>query len=465
MLFNSVEFLVFFAIVYSLYLVLSRRGQNLLILIAGYIFYGWWDWKFLGLIWLSTTVDYFVALGMDDARTPTRKRHILYISLAFNLGLLATFKYAGFFARSFMDAFAAIGYSVDLRFAELMLPVGISFYTFQSLSYTVDVYRGHLKAARDPLDFATFVAFFPQLVAGPIERGAHFMPQVQNPRVITYDKLREGAWLILFGYFKKVVLADNMAPFTNRLFDNPAEAHGLEVLIGIYAFAFQIYGDFSGYSDIARGLAKLLGFDIIYNFKMPYFAINPSDFWRRWHISLSSWLRDYLYIALGGNRGGSWFIYRNLMITMVLGGLWHGASYNFVAWGVFHGAILCIHRGLTEGREPKQGRFITPLKIVLFFQVTCVGWLLFGVRHLGDAFTLLRNMVSPFEVNGLVVLATLITFATPVMLLDWLQLRSSNPMVIKSYPAPVRLGVYVATFSAILLAGSTGAKQFIYFQF
>ena len=465
MLFNSVEFLIFFAVVYGLYLVLPRRGQNLLILLASYLFYGWWDWKFLGLIWLSTTVDYFVAQGMDDAQTPQKKQRILYISLAFNLGLLATFKYAGFFARSFMDAFAALGYSVDLRFAELVLPVGISFYTFQSLSYTVDVYRGKLKAARDPLDFAMFVAFFPQLVAGPIERGAHFMPQVQAPRTVTFDHWREGAWLILFGYFKKVVLADNMTPFTTRLFDNPAQVHGLEVLIGIYAFAFQIYGDFSGYSDIARGTAKLMGFDLLYNFKMPYFAINPSDFWRRWHISLSSWLRDYLYITLGGNRRGGWFTYRNLMITMVLGGLWHGASYNFVAWGIFHGAILCIHRWLTHGREASEGSRWWALKVVAFFQVTCVGWLLFGVKHLGDAWVLLHNIVSPFEVNGLVSLISLVTFATPVMLLDWLQLRNEDMLVMRRYAAPVRFGVYVATFAAVLLAGSTGAKQFIYFQF
>lgn len=465
MLFNSVEFLAFFAVVYGLYLVLSRRGQNALILIASYIFYGFWDWKFLGLIALSTTVDFVVARAMEDAATPALKRRILYVSLAFNLGLLATFKYAGFFARSFMDAFAALGYTVDLRFAELVLPVGISFYTFQSLSYTIDVYRGHVKAARDPLDFAMFVAFFPQLVAGPIERGAHFLPQVQSPRVVSFECLREGGWLILFGYFKKVVLADNMVPFTTRLFQQPGDAHGLEVLFGIYAFAFQIYGDFSGYTDIARGTAKLLGFDLLYNFKMPYFAVNPSDFWRRWHISLSTWLRDYLYIPLGGSKGSAWLTYRNLMITMVLGGLWHGASYNFVAWGVFHGAILCIHRWLTGRRGAPPNEAVTPLRVLGFFHVTCLGWLLFGVQHLGDAWRLLGNLFLRFELNGWLSLASVVAFATPVVLLDWLQLSRSNMLVIKSYPTPVRLGVYGALLSGILLCGSTGAKQFIYFQF
>jgi D-alanyl-lipoteichoic acid acyltransferase DltB (MBOAT superfamily) len=467
MLFNSVEFLVFFAVVYSMYLVLQHRAQNLVLLVASYIFYGWWDWRFLSLIWLSTTVDWFVALRMDKSATPRHKRRWLMLSLAFNLGLLGTFKYAGFFARSLTDAFLGIGYQVDLRFAELILPVGISFYTFQSLSYTVDVYRGDLKASRSLPDFALFVGFFPQLVAGPIERATHFLPQVQNPRRVTFDMLREGAWLILLGFFKKVVLADNMTPYTTRIFENPADVHGLEVLVGIYAFAFQIYGDFSGYSDIARGTAKLMGFDLMHNFRMPYFAINPSDFWRRWHISLSSWLRDYLYISLGGNRLGSLFTYRNLLLTMVLGGLWHGAAYNFVAWGVFHGAILCIHRWLGEvkKREPRQGPVLTPLKIVLFFHVTCLGWLLFGVKQLSDAPLLLKNMLSPFELNGLTGLVSVATFAAPILLLDWLQNKSSDMLRIKSYPKALRACVYIATFAAILLCGATGAKQFIYFQF
>jgi D-alanyl-lipoteichoic acid acyltransferase DltB (MBOAT superfamily) len=466
MLFNSIEFLVFFAAVYGLYLVLEHRAQNLILLGASYLFYGWWDWRFLTLIWLSTAADFLVALAMERSSTPRRRRHWLSVSLIFNLGMLGAFKYMGFFARSLMDGFAQLGYQMDLRFAELVLPVGISFYTFQSLSYTVDVYRGELKASRNPIDFALFVAFFPQLVAGPIERATHFLPQVQNPRTINYESWREGSWLILLGYYKKVVLADNMAPIAMRLFNNPGDVHGLEVLIGIYAFAFQIYGDFSGYSDIARGTAKLMGFDLMHNFRMPYFAVNPSDFWRRWHISLSTWLRDYLYISLGGNRLGSWLTYRNLMFTMVLGGLWHGAAYNFVAWGIFHGAILCIHRWLTEGKERRAAAsFVTPMKMVLFFQVTCVGWLLFGVKELRDAPLLLRNMLRPFELNGLTALMTLAAFAAPVLVIDWLQYKSGDMLLIKTYSRPLRASIYAAAFVAILLWGATGAKQFIYFQF
>ena len=467
MLFNSIEFVVFFVVVYGLYLVLSHRAQNVLLLLASYLFYGWWDWRFLSLIWLSTLVDYLAGLGMERAPTQKRRKLWLLLSLAFNLGLLGTFKYMGFFARSFADAFAGLGIAVDVRFTDLVLPVGISFYTFQSLTYTVDVYRRGLQATRNLLDFALVVAFFPQLMAGPIERAKHMLPQMEKPRQVSFELVAQGAWLILIGYFKKVVLADNMAPFTNRMFADPSSVHGLEVLIGIYAFAFQIYGDFSGYSDIARGAAKCLGFDLMYNFKMPYFAVNPSDFWRRWHISLSTWLRDYLYINLGGNRGSTARTYRNLMLTMVLGGLWHGAAYNFVAWGVFHGAILCIHRWLTGGderRAPGPPR-ITLLGVVGFFHVTCVGWLLFGVRRLGDAPLLLRNLVSPFEINGLIQLLTLALFAAPVLVVDWLQFRSSDMLAVQRLALPVRVSIYVATFAAILLCGATGAKQFIYFQF
>jgi len=469
MLFNSIEFVVFFIVVYGLYLVLSHRAQNVLILLASYLFYGWWDWRFLSLIWLSTTVDYLAGLGMENAPTQKRRKLWLLLSLAFNLGLLGTFKYMGFFARSFSDAFAGLGIAVDVRFTDLVLPVGISFYTFQSLTYTVDVYRRELKATRNLLDFGLCVAFFPQLMAGPIERVKHILPQMQAPRVINFDLVAQGAWLILIGFFKKVVLADNMAPFTNRMFADPSSVHGLEVLIGIYAFAFQIYGDFSGYSDIARGTAKCLGIDLMYNFKMPYFALNPSDFWRRWHISLSTWLRDYLYINLGGNRGSTARTYRNLMLTMVLGGLWHGAAYNFVAWGVFHGAILCIHRWLSGGDTPRERSpgppRVSVLGVLGFFHVTCVGWLLFGVRRLGDAPILLRNLVSPFEINGLIQLATLTAFAAPVLALDWLQFRRSDMLAVQHLALPVRASIYVATFTAIVLCGATGAKQFIYFQF
>jgi alginate O-acetyltransferase complex protein AlgI len=476
MLFNSIEFVAFFIAVYGLYLVLSHRSQNVLVLLASYLFYGWWDWRFLSLIWISTAVDFLAGLGMEHAPTQKRRKLWLLLSLAFNLGLLGTFKYMGFFARSFADAFAGLGIEVDVRFTDMVLPVGISFYTFQSLTYTVDVYRRELKATRNLLDFGLCVAFFPQLMAGPIERVKRILPQMEQPRTVSFDLVAQGAWLILIGYFKKVVLADNMAPFTNRMFSDPGSVHGLEVLIGIYAFAFQIYGDFSGYSDIARGVAKCLGFDLMYNFKMPYFAVNPSDFWRRWHISLSTWLRDYLYINLGGNRGSTTRTYRNLMLTMVLGGLWHGAAYNFIAWGVFHGAILCIHRWVTGGdvaprggatpleRTPGPPR-ITLLGVVGFFHVTCLGWLLFGVRQLSDAPLLLRNLVSPFEINGLIQLATLTLFAAPVLLVDWLQFRSSDMLAVQRLALPVRASLYVATFTAILLCGATGAKQFIYFQF
>lgn len=465
MLFNSVEFAVFFVLVYVAYLALTRRAQNVLVLLASYLFYGWWDWRFLSLVWLSTLVDYLAALGMERAQSVPRRRLWLLSSLAFNLGLLGTFKYLGFFARSLADAFAQLGVTLDVRFTELVLPVGISFYTFQSLTYTIGVYRGELRARRSLLDFALFVAFFPQLMAGPIERAKHILPQIEQPRSVCFDQLAEGAWLILLGYYKKVVLADNLAPFTSRMFNDPSSHHGFEVLVGLYAFAFQIYGDFSGYSDIARGTARCLGFELMHNFKQPYLAVNPSDFWRRWHISLSTWLRDYLYINLGGSRGRAWRTYRNLMVTMVLGGLWHGAAYNFVAWGVFHGAILCIHRWYVGVEQQRSTPQPTILGVVCFFHVTCLGWLLFGVKQLSDAPLLLRQLFDSVPLNGLTGLATLLGFAAPLLLLDALQLRSGDMRVIQRFPPALRVPVYVGLFAAILLAGATGAKQFIYFQF
>lgn len=467
MLFNSVEFLFFFAIVYGLYCCLQHRAQNWLLLGASYLFYGWWDYRFLSLILISTIIDYFVGLAIAGSRSDRRRRQLVAVSLVSNLGMLGAFKYLGFFTESLHEALSSIGVSLDVRVASLVLPVGISFYTFQTLSYTLDVYRRRLEPTRDFLNFAVFVAFFPQLVAGPIERARHLLPQVERQRTLDASQLGEAAWLILLGYYKKVVLADNMAPFTRRMFESPESVHGVEVLIGVYAFAFQIYGDFSGYSDIARGTAKALGFDLMHNFRMPYFAVHPSDFWRRWHVSLSTWLRDYLYIGLGGNRNGLGKTYRNLMLTMLLGGLWHGAAWNFVAWGLFHGTILCLHRAIT--RPDDKPRATRPaahvIKVIAFFHVTCFGWLLFGVKQLEDVPTLLGSLVSPFAVNGAMMMLTVATFAAPVLLLDFFQLRGSDMLVVRRGPIALRLAVYVGLFATLLLAGATGAQQFIYFQF
>ncbi len=329
MLFNSYCFWLFFLVVFVLYAGLNHKWQNRLLLVASYIFYGAWDWRFLSLIWISTVVDFFVALKIDEHRHSSnherQKKLWLIVSLCTNLGLLGFFKYCGFFVEEMGQLMDWLGVPLSLPSLSIVLPVGISFYTFQTMSYTIDVYRDQIRPVRDFEGFALYVAFFPQLVAGPIERSTHLMPQIIKPRQLTSDGYIEGLYLVLLGMFKKVVIADNMAIIVNAVFQSPvSQLSGLECLLGVYAFAFQIYGDFSGYSAIARGVSKFLGFDIMVNFNLPYFAQSPQEFWHRWHISLSTWLRDYLYIPLGGNRHGTARTYRNLMVTMVLGGIWHG---------------------------------------------------------------------------------------------------------------------------------------------
>jgi alginate O-acetyltransferase complex protein AlgI len=466
-LFNSAPFVAFFVIVYGLYLVLGHRSQNVLLLFASYVFYGSWDWRFLGLMLFSTSMDYGFGLLLARVDRERRRRLILVTSIVVNLGVLFVFKYFNFFAASLDRLLRAFAFRLDVHLLNVILPLGISFYTFHNISYIVDVYRRRVPPARGFVDFGLYVALFPQLIAGPIARPAHLLPQIQGPRRIRYDMIRTGAWLILLGYFKKIVLADNMAPFTKALFDNPQSMHGSEVLFGLYAFAFQIYGDFSGYSDIARGLGQLMGFDLALNFNHPYFARNPADFWSRWHISLSTWLRDYLYIPLGGNREGTGRTYRNLLITMVLGGLWHGAAWHYVAWGAFHGILLCVHRASRPLLSPLsvlRRRGWRWVNVVAFFHVTCFGWLLFAVKGLADVPLLLHNMLS-FEFHGGLALATLLLFAAPVVALEWAEERAGHAGIVKSWPRPLRLACYATLLAAIALCGAVDRREFIYFQF
>jgi alginate O-acetyltransferase complex protein AlgI len=339
-LFNSFEFAIFFSCVYGIYLLSNHRWQNRWLLLASYIFYGTWNWKFLGLIWTSTVIDYYCGKKIHETPSRNRRKAILLLSIGTNLGILAFFKYYNFFANSFESLMHIIGWRVDALTLQIVLPVGISFYTFQTMSYTIDIYRNKIEPTDRFLDFALFVTFFPQLVAGPIERAKNLLPQVSSDRVVTWEKLKEGVWLICWGLFKKVFIADNLAKIVDPVFSASNPISGAEALIAVYAFAFQIYGDFSGYSDIARGISKLLGFELMLNFRMPYFSKNIREFWSRWHISLSTWLKDYLYITMGGNRFGTLRTYRNLFLTMAIGGLWHGAAWTFVFWGMFHGLVL-----------------------------------------------------------------------------------------------------------------------------
>ncbi|MCA9079748.1 MAG: MBOAT family protein [Planctomycetaceae bacterium] len=471
MLFNSFGFWLFFVVVLVLYQQLRHRGQNVLLLIASYFFYGCWDWRFLGLILFSTLVDYCVALAIERTHLLSRKRLLLFVSMAVNLGLLAFFKYYGFFAKELAALLQSVGAPAMIPTLSIILPVGISFYTFQTMSYTIDVYRGDCKATDQLLDFAVYVAFFPQLVAGPIERASHFLPQVLADRRPTAIDFRDGLYLVISGMFRKVVIADNMAPLANTIFARDAvELSGWEVMLGVYAFAFQIYGDFSGYSAIARGVSKWLGFDLMANFHMPYFAISPSDFWRRWHISLSQWLRDYLYIPLGGNRGGTFATYRNLMLTMLLGGLWHGANWTFIVWGAIHGLLLCGYRALGDGRTKVSQRpsFVGRLpQMILMFHFVCFAWLFFRAESLTQALAMLGQLGTwgPMSALAQTILGLIIFFCVPLLLLEWWFDEHHDPMWITQIHWGWRTAVYAYLMLMMVFFPPPAPAEFIYFQF
>ncbi|MEM7154972.1 MAG: MBOAT family protein [Myxococcota bacterium] len=470
MLFNSWVFLAFFAATFAAYWVTSRKLvlQNLVLLIASYVFYGWWNWKFLGLIVLSTAIDYVAGLKIADEEDDAKRKRWVAVSCVSNLGILAAFKYFDFFLGSLGEALAMVGMEAAMPSLEWVLPVGISFYTFQSMSYSIDVYRGETKASRNPLDFAVYVAFFPQLVAGPIERSSRFLPQVRQKRSITTAGLEAGLFLVLWGLFKKVVVADNAAVIANAVFDDAASHQGMELWLGALAFTIQIYGDFSGYSDIARGLAKTMGFELMVNFKLPYFAVSPSDFWRRWHVSLSSWLRDYLYIPLGGNRGGAVGTYRNLFLTMLLGGLWHGAAWHFVLWGAYHGTLLIVFRlaGAVRGPWlPRKTLWADLLRMSVMFPLTVGGWVLFRVQTMADLQAFLDGAFTSTEAEVGLTAVILAALWAPVLLMQLAQAISDDLLVALRLPVLLR-GVLYGLFIACCVAFATGESiEFIYFQF
>ena len=381
MLFHSATFVVFFAAVFLIYWRLEHRAQNHLLLAASMLFYGSWNYQLLPLIVASASIDYCAGIFIHASEDQRRRKALLLLSLCSNLGLLGVFKYYDFFVESFNELMGVFGLSASVESLSLILPVGISFYTFQSMSYTIDVYRGKLEPCRQYLDFLLYVSFFPQLVAGPIERAVRLLPAVQKPRrPLSTTGAVDGIKLICVGYFQKVAVADVMASIVDAVYTRPADYDSLTILMATYAFAIQIYCDFSGYSKIARGTARLLGFELMINFQQPYFATTVTEFWRRWHISLSTWLRDYLYIPLGGNRKGTGRTYVNLLITMLLGGLWHGASWNFVIWGGLHGGYLAVHKFMLQmsgGQQPRVGPLRRWLSILATFHLVVFTWVFF----------------------------------------------------------------------------------------
>jgi alginate O-acetyltransferase complex protein AlgI len=482
MLFNSWQFAAFFLIVYAIYVCLSNhRYQNLLLLVASYYFYAAWDWRFLALLLGSTLLDYVCALRIDRSENPRVRRAFLVASVIGNLSLLGFFKYCDFFLGSLEALAGRLGLSPGALRLGIVLPVGISFYTFQEMSYTIDVYRREIRATRSLLDFATFVAFFPHMVAGPIMRAALLLRQLMAPRQITMDLLTTGFWLILWGLWKKVVIADNVAAIADDVFARSASVTWSMAYLGVVAFALQIYCDFSGYSDIARGLARLMGIELMQNFNLPYFALNPSDFWRRWHISLSQWLRDYLYVPLGGNRGSELKVKRNLAITMLLGGLWHGAAWNFVWWGAYHGALLIGYRSF-RGRDaaPRPSRWWgRALAMFVMFQLTLLGWLLFRStrvvtvdnRPVDDSWRQILEMLSSFrngwgfDTGSLDLLLHIALLAVPLIVIQVFQHRTLDQFVVLRLPRPALVAVLAALTLTWMLWGVQSGSAFIYFQF
>lgn len=477
MLFSELLFWEFFAAVLGLYFVLPHRAQNRMLLLASYVFYGAWDWRFLSLIVFSTAVDYLVALQMSRSTQAARRKALLMVSLVVNLGLLGVFKYLGFFVDSFVEMADGLGWTVSAPVLHIVLPVGISFYTFQTLSYTIDVYRREMTPTTNFLNFALYVAFFPQLVAGPIERARHLLPEIEAPRQVTLHKLGRGAVLCLVGLIKKIAIADAIAPSVNAVYANPA-ATGAEILIATWLFALQIYCDFSGYTDVARGVARMLGFDLTRNFMQPYFATDIQQFWRRWHISLSTWLRDYLYIALGGNRRGRRRTQINLILTMVLGGLWHGAAWNFLLWGGYHGALLAVHRAIAGRRHDSDGapsptlsaRLGRAVKALLFFQVICYGWLLFRARSFDQIVDYTRSLagIRLSEFANLAMPGVPIPAITAIAFVAcWdgaMDLRRDGRFYEK-WPLPVQGMLFSCMIYILAFGATTSPSAFIYFQF
>jgi len=470
MLFNSWEFAVFGLVVFALYAILTHEWQNWMLLVASYTFYGAWNWRFLFLLTGSALIDYAVGLAIDGTRDRRRQRLFLTVSIAANLGILGFFKYYNFFADSLHSLLAAFGVPIGLPALSLVLPLGISFYTFQSMSYGIDVYRGELKATRNLRDYLLFVSFFPHLVAGPIMRATSLLAQVMTPRRLTFTGVSDGAFLIFWGLFLKVFVADNLARIANPVFASAGPYDGATVLLAVYAFAFQIYGDFAGYSTIARGLGKCFGFELTENFRLPYVSTNPSEFWQRWHISLSTWLRDYLYVPLGGNRGGTLKTFRNLALTMLLGGLWHGAAWRFVVWGGYQGALLIAYRAArrrtTPARAPAQtGTIGWWLQVIVFFHLVCVGWVFFRAPTVAQALQMLAAVPLHFHLSAPYGTQLLVKILVPLLIVEAVQLVGKDTLAPLRLRTAPRALMYVTCFYLLMVYGAYASKEFIYFQF
>lgn len=489
MLFNSIDFALFFPVVFVLYWLVSQKLnlRNILILLSSYVFYGCWDWRFLFLIVISSLVDFYVGQQLDKTNDVKKRKTYLYLSLLVNIGFLVYFKYANFFIDSFVDSFRLFGKTLEVSTLNIILPVGISFYTFQTLSYTIDIYRKKLKPTKDPIAFFAFVAFFPQLVAGPIERASHLLPQFYKAYRFNYNQIKSGLLLIAFGLFKKMVIADRAAIYVNEVYNNPGNYEGVETIIATVLFAFQIYCDFSGYSDIAIGAARTLGFDLMKNFDNPYLSKSITEFWRRWHISLSTWFRDYVYIPLGGSRDGKYKTYFNLFIVFLVSGLWHGAAMTFVVWGAIHGLIIVLEKAISKPKELlfkklgiNKANFSNKLfSIFITFTIVCFAWVFFRANTFADS----QLIISGFFTNNFYELFgdqlyliglkenefTFLVFSIfGLIFIERFHRKKSLFKILNKQVMSLRWGVYIFVGVFIILFGVYGetiGSEFIYFQF
>ncbi|AYQ31342.1 MBOAT family protein [Runella sp. SP2] len=478
MLFNSIDFAIFFPIFFILYWFVTNKNlrlQNFLIVAASYFFYGWWNWRFLFLILFSSLVDYFVGIRLLKQENLTKRKILLCTSILLNLGSLIFFKYYNFFLHNINSVFSLFGAKIQANSLNIILPVGISFYTFQTMSYSIDVYKRKLEPTEDFISFSAFVSFFPQLVAGPIERGAHLLPQFYKKRKFEYTKAIDGMRQILWGLFKKIVIADNCADFANQIFNNSADMNGSTLVVGALFFTFQIYGDFSGYSDIAIGTSRLLGFNLMQNFNFPYFSRDIAEFWRRWHISLSTWFRDYLYFPLGGSRSSTWLKVRNIFLIFIVSGFWHGANWTFIVWGVLN-AIYFLPLLLTNNNRNNletvaQGKLIPSLKeitlMLLTFGLTVFAWIFFRAENIGHAISYVSKIFSPslFSIpkfSGMSKGLSTLIFIFIFIFIEWKgrdgEYAISNLGL--KWKRPIRYAIIIAFF---WFGGKE--QQFIYFQF
>jgi D-alanyl-lipoteichoic acid acyltransferase DltB (MBOAT superfamily) len=480
MLFNSIDFAIFLPLVFIVYWFITQKSlklQNAFIVVASYIFYGWWDWRFLSLIIVSTLADFIIGLFLSKEQNNSKRKFLLVLSICINLGLLGFFKYFNFFAESFSDAFTLLGYNIKPTSLNIILPVGISFYTFQTLSYTIDLYKRKIEHTRDIIAFAAFVSFFPQLVAGPIERAANLLPQFKTKRTFNYSEAIDGLRQILWGLFKKIVIADSCAEYANLIFNNYGDYSGSTLLLGAFFFAVQIYGDFSGYSDIAIGTSRLFGFNLMQNFAFPYFSRDIAEFWRRWHISLSTWFRDYVYIPLGGSRVSKFKQIRNTIIVFVVSGFWHGANWTFIAWG-FLNALYFLPLLLTKKNRTHLNiiaedklfpSFKNTIQILFTFFLTLIAWVFFRSENIISAFGYLSEMFSfsfftipQVRPYGILILV-FVFFA-----IEWIGRRQKFAIatLFSTKKAYLRwIFYYLLLLFILYFALNQPEQQFIYFQF